>query len=103
MREEGSIELVLLLAFLMALHLGLWLFSRSMSQKMTEAYAPLDSGAEGRSLEETEFSAWARVFSAPPPRIDFAAYNQQDKDAEALCYIVSRYGCAATGINFRCN
>jgi hypothetical protein len=103
MSEEGSAELLLMLAFMLVLQLGLWELTRQMSQQVTDAYGVMDPVSPEEKLEMTEFEALGRSWAAPAPRLDFGADDKHERDAEALCYVVSRFGCAAPGKNFRCN
>ena len=101
--ERASVELALVLGLVLSLHLGLYLLSRSMSQTMQQAYSQLDPPNSAAIDQLGDVQIFGQSWPAPPPRVDFGANNQHEKDAEALCYIVARYGCAAAGINFRCN
>ncbi|HYX31834.1 MAG TPA: hypothetical protein VE954_01880 [Oligoflexus sp.] len=103
MNEKGSAELLVMLAFILVLQLGLWQLTRALSQQITEAYAAMDPVSPDEKMEMTHFSALGRSWPAPAPRLDFGADDQHERDAEALCYIVSRFGCAAPGKKFRCN
>lgn len=103
MNEQGSIELSLMLAFMLMLQLGLYQLSRSLSEQVRTSYAALDPVSPEESLEFAEFLALGRFWPAPAARLDFGADNQHERDAEALCYIVSRFGCVAPGKDFRCN
>lgn len=103
MNEEGSAELLLMLAFILVLQLGLWQLSRSLSQQVADAYEAMDPVSPEEKLEMAEFSALGKTWPAPAPRLDFGADDQHERDAEVLCYIVSRFGCASLGKSFRCN
>jgi hypothetical protein len=103
MNEEGSAELLLMLGFLMMLNLGLWQLSRELSAQVTEAYEALDPVSPDETMHMREFMALGKVWPAPASRLDFGADDKHERDAEALCYVVSRFGCAAPGKSFRCN
>jgi ABC-type nickel/cobalt efflux system permease component RcnA len=102
MNEDGSAELLLMLALMLVLQLGLWQLTRTLSQQMTASYEAMDPVSPEEKLEMTEFFALGKSWPAPAPRVDFGADDQHERDAEALCYIVSRFGCAAPGKSFRC-
>ncbi len=42
MNEEGSAELLLMLAFIVVLQLGVWELSRKLSEQVTESYGVMD-------------------------------------------------------------
>lgn len=102
MNEEGSAELLLMLAFMLVMQLGLWELTRQMSQQVTRAYGVMDPVSPEEKLEMAEFEALGKIWAAPAPRLDFGADDKHERDAEALCYVVSRFGCAAPGKSFRC-
>lgn len=103
MNEEGSAELLLMLAFVLVLQIGIWELTQRMSQQVTDAYGVMDPVSPEESLEIKEFEALGTSWVAPAPKVDFGADDKHERDAEALCYVVSRFGCAALGKNFRCN
>ncbi len=92
-----------MLAFILVLQLGLWQLTRMMSEQVTDAYKVMDPVSPDEILEMTDFVALGKSWPAKPPRLDFGADDKHERDAEALCYVVSRFGCAAPGKNFRCN
>jgi hypothetical protein len=103
MNEEGSAELILMLLFMLALQVGLWELEWKVGKQVGEAYEAMDPVQPDEEMEMTEFVALGRTWAAPAPRLDFGADDKHERDAEALCYIVSRFGCAAPGKSFRCN
>lgn len=103
MNERGSIELLLLLLFLLILQVGLFLLSHSLSSKMRQAYDHLNLSSEINLKEPEVDEVFGQDHLDPPPRLDFGANNQRNMDAGALCYVVSRFGCERSGTNFRCN
>ncbi len=103
MSEEGSAELLLMLAFLLVMQLGLWELTRKLSEQLADAYGVMDPVSPDEKVEMREFEALGKSWVAPAPRLDFGADDKHERDAEALCYIVSRFGCAAPGKSFRCN
>ncbi len=103
MNEEGSAELLLMLAFIVVLQLGVWQLSRILGEQVTEAYGVMDPVSPDEKLEMMDFVALGKTWPAPAPRVDFGADDKHERDAEALCYVVSRFGCAAPGKSFRCN
>ncbi len=103
MNERGSIELLLLLLFILILQIGLFLLSHSLSVRMRQAYGHLNL-SPALNLEKPEADdVFGQDRINPPPRLDFGANNQRNIDAGALCYVVSRFGCERSGTNFRCN
>lgn len=101
--EEGSAELLLMLGFILILQLAIWQLTRVMSQQVSDAYGAMDPVSPDEKLEMIDFVALGKSWPAPAPRMDFGADDKHERDAEALCYVVSRFGCAAPGKNFRCN
>lgn len=102
MNERGSVELYLLLLLILVLELGLYQLTRSLSEQVARSYEGLDPLAPEENLDFREFAALGRLWPAPAARLDFGADNQHERDAEALCYIVSRFGCASPGKSFQC-
>jgi hypothetical protein len=103
MNEDGSAELLLMLSFILVMQLGLWQLTRLMSEQLTAAYAAMDPVSPDEKLEMSDFVALGKSWPAPAPRLDFGADDKHERDAEALCYVVSRFGCAIPGKSFRCN
>lgn len=103
MNEEGSAELGLMLGFMLVLQIGIWELTQRLSQQMTDAYGVMDPVSPEETLEFREFDALGKRWVAPAPKVDFGADDKHERDAEALCYVVSRFGCAAPGKSFRCN
>jgi hypothetical protein len=103
MNEEGSAELLLMLALILVLQIGIWELAQRISQQVTDAYGVMDPVSPDEKLEIVEFDALGKSWVAPAPKVDFGADDKHERDAEALCYVVSRFGCAAPGKNFRCN
>ncbi len=92
-----------MLLFMLFLQLGLWELERRVGEQVGEAYEAMDPVQPDEVLEFKEFVALGKTWPAPAPRLDFGADDKHERDAEALCYIVSRFGCAAPGKSFRCN
>ncbi|MCX6129275.1 MAG: hypothetical protein NTX25_09470 [Proteobacteria bacterium] len=100
--SRGSIDAALMLALAFILNLGLYVLSLQLSRKFGPAYDGLQPVAGKLEAEPSLVSAWGHDWQVLPGLIDFAAHHHPKEDAEALCYIVSNYGCAAPGINFQC-
>ena len=103
MNEEVSAELGLMLGFMLVLQIGIWELTRKVSEQVTDAYGMMDPVSPEETLELREFEALGKRWVSPAPKVDFGADDKHERDAEALCYVVSRFGCAAPGKSFRCN
>lgn len=101
--ERGSVELILMLVFILSLQLSLWILTRQMSLQVLDAYGVMDPIEADETLEFKDFDALGQTLPAPAPLIDFGADDTHGKDAQALCAIVSRFGCANASRSFRCN
>ena len=99
---QGSIDAALMLGLTLLLNFGLYTLSLRLAAQFTVAYDSLQpkAGTLDEAPEPIEFFGKSKL--ALPPLIDFAAHHRPMEDAEALCYIVTNFGCAAPGTNFQC-
>jgi hypothetical protein len=103
-RESGHVGAGLLLLFQLGLQLAFFMVIRTSVDEYERAYAWIEERQQGTlsELPETQM-IWGEPYSSLPPRIDFGAYTQKGKDAEALCYFVRLDPSLAGASNFRCD
>ena len=101
--DEGSAEL-LVLVFTLVLQLIFWQASQQFALAWGDAYQGLESYTDELNLEPPpDIEAWGRSWSALPPRIDYGAFFERQRDAEALCYYRSFVDSEAAGSVWRCD
>lgn len=95
---------VLLLIAALSLNLALWQASLSVAQAWQDAYRGLEAREQSLRLEEPDqWPAWGQNWTELPPRIDFGAYSERDRDAEALCFFQNFVPSSEAGTSWRCD
>lgn len=84
-RQRGDIDAAVLFLFVIAIQI----FNLSALTIMLRTWqSSLDSLSEADEAREiAEIQAFGESWPAPYPRIDYGAYYQKNRDAEAICIV----------------
>ncbi len=85
--EQGQVAALLMLIFQIALFSVFYEASHHVEEEQKSSYLWLEQRSQ-RHLDQkpSEKKLWGQNWAAPPPRIDYGAFTQHRKDAEALCF-----------------
>ncbi len=102
--ESAQVGAVLLLVFQVSLQLGIYRILQTYREEWERAYTFLEERRETHlDAEPKRELLWGEQCLAPPPRIDYGAYTQKAKDAEALCYFLRSDPSLAGASKWQCD
>ena len=102
--ETGQVGACLLLIIQISLSLSFYGVIRVYLREYHRAYTWLAERQQGQlDRAPEEENIWGEVWPHLPPRIDYGAYTQREKDAEALCYFVRSEPWLAIASDLRCS
>lgn len=99
-RTAGDIDAALMLLFVAAFQIFIGLSLHRIfraSQDSLQKLADIDE-----DLTE-EIEVFGAHFAPPLPRIDYGAYHQKNRDAEALCLVALKSSFESELIELHCN
>ncbi len=81
-----------------------WLFLAAAHglRAWAEGYQNMEVARDDLDGQET-FHALGQEWAAPLPRVDYGAYYQKNRDAEALCIVARKTLSPADVATFRCD
>lgn len=104
MKEKGEVDAWLLLCLVVVLQLLAWRILRNLAAVTEDAYGRLEEQSrQSESAAERKLEFFGETWDAPAPRIDYGAYYQRERDADALCYIVRCCLSEADAKLYRCD
>lgn len=81
----GEIDGLLIFGCLIFLQLFTWGSLRAIAQSWASSVMALEEDASNEPSEDLK--VFGEIWSRPKPRIDYGAYHQKNRDAEALCIV----------------
>lgn len=98
---RGEIDAVLLLFFVVLFQLFIGVSLLRIAEAQRDSLQRLAESEEDPEIETLH--VFGDLFPAPLPRVDYGAYHQKNRDAEALCLIVQKSSFESKNLKFDCD
>ena len=82
---DGELDGLLVFGCLIFLQLFTWSSLHAIARSWAESVTALEE--EGYAETSMEIKVFNELWPSPRPRIDYGAYHQKNRDAEALCIV----------------
>ncbi|RZA16767.1 MAG: hypothetical protein EOP10_23980 [Proteobacteria bacterium] len=101
--ETGDIDLILIFVLVVSLGILHWTVMERLAESWRSSYQALEDDLQNAQPSRNRvLTALGREWPAPLTRIDYGAYYQKDRDAEALCILGREYLSTNDLLSFRC-
>ncbi|MBC7662096.1 MAG: hypothetical protein H7249_20565 [Chitinophagaceae bacterium] len=101
--EAGDVDLILMFFLVASVQIVQFSVLHAMALAWQTSYQSLETELnQAQENPEPTFRAFGLTLKTPLPRIDYGAYYQKNRDAEALCIIGRENLLPADFARFRC-